>query len=368
MGIEQIVEQVVSQVLESHVPQLRQALVQRVLAELPAHLDEKSGPAGHSAQSLLKAVSDIHAGTNQKEVLRALLEGTSSFSARAALFVVKAGSATGWQGRGFGKGKDDEIKDFAFDGSGGLGSQAMQERIAAAGAASEVDASFTSHFGAPANDECIVLPLLLKDKVAALVYADGGTKKSEKIDQAALELLVTATGAWLEVVSLRKQVHKEAPEDSVPVVQSAVGAPSYSDPFAAHAPAYTSPAAPAVVEEAEVPVAAASAAAASASGSSVSVGGAEQLSPEDADTHRKAQRFARLLIDEIKLYNQAKVAEGRKHKDIYDRLKPDIEKSRSMYTKRYGSTSAASVDYFSAELVRSLAEDDSSLMGANFRR
>lgn len=365
MGIEQIVEQVVSQVLESHVPQLRQALVQRVLAELPADL-EKNSSDGHSAQSLLKAVLDIHGGTNQKEVLRALLEGTSSFSARSALFVVKAGSATGWQGRGFGKGKDDEIKDFGFDASAGLGSQAMQERIAAAGAASEVDANFTSHFGSPANGECTVLPLLLKDKVAALVYADGGTKKSEKIDQAALELLVTATGAWLEVVSLRKHVHKEAPEDSAPVAQSA-SAPAYSDPFASHAPAYASAAAPAVAEE-EAPVAAASAAAASASGSSVSVSNAEQLSPEDADTHRKAQRFARLLIDEIKLYNQAKVAEGRKHKDIYDRLKPDIEKSRAMYTKRYGSTAAASVDYFSAELVRSLAEDDSSLMGANFRR
>ena len=48
------------------------------------------------------------------------------------------------------------------------------------------------------------------------------------------------------------------------------------------------------------------------------------LSPEDADVHRKAQRFARLLVDEIKLYNQAKVAEGRKHKDLYDRMKDDI--------------------------------------------
>ena len=91
------------------------------------------------------------------------------------------------------------------------------------------------------------------------------------------------------------------------------------------------------------------------------------LSPEDADTHRKAQRFARLLVDEIKLYNQAKVAEGRKNKDLYDRLKEDIDKSRSTYTKRYGNT-VASADYFSSELVRSLAEDDDSLMGANFRR
>jgi hypothetical protein len=92
------------------------------------------------------------------------------------------------------------------------------------------------------------------------------------------------------------------------------------------------------------------------------------LSPEDADTHRKAQRFARLLVDEIKLYNQAKVAEGRRNKDLYDRLKEDIEKSRGTWQKRYGTTVAASADYFQTELVRSLAEDDLSVMGANFRR
>jgi hypothetical protein len=95
---------------------------------------------------------------------------------------------------------------------------------------------------------------------------------------------------------------------------------------------------------------------------------APALSEEDAETHRKAQRFARLLVDEIKLYNQAKVAEGRRNKDLYDRLKEDIEKSRSTYKKRYGNTVAAGTDYFQSELVRSLAEDDVSIMGANFRR
>jgi hypothetical protein len=92
------------------------------------------------------------------------------------------------------------------------------------------------------------------------------------------------------------------------------------------------------------------------------------LSAEDADVHRKAQRFARLLVDEIKLYNQAKVAEGRRNKDLYDRLKEDIDKSRGTFQKRYGSTVAASGDYFQNELVRSLAEDDLSIMGVNFRR
>jgi hypothetical protein len=92
------------------------------------------------------------------------------------------------------------------------------------------------------------------------------------------------------------------------------------------------------------------------------------MSAEDADTHRKAQRFARLLVDEIKLYNQAKVAEGRRSKDLYDRLKDDIEKSRSTYQKRYGNSVAAGADYFQKEVIRSLAEEDVSLMGANFRR
>jgi hypothetical protein len=91
-------------------------------------------------------------------------------------------------------------------------------------------------------------------------------------------------------------------------------------------------------------------------------------SGEDRETHGKAQRFARLLIDEIKLYNHAKVSEGRKHKDLYDRLKEDIEKSRSTYQKRYGNSAAGAADYFSQELIRSLAEDDVSLLGSNFRR
>jgi hypothetical protein len=119
---------------------------------------------------------------------------------------------------------------------------------------------------------------------------------------------------------------------------------------------------PAAVVEAEP--AAASAATAAAPALDAFAG----LTPEDADVHRKAQRFARLLVDEIKLYNQAKVAEGRKNKDLYDRLKEDIEKSRGTYQKRYGNTVAGGADYFSQELIRSLAEDDSSIMGANFRR
>jgi len=49
------------------------------------------------------------------------------------------------------------------------------------------------------------------------------------------------------------------------------------------------------------------------------------------------------------------------------RLKEVIEKSRITYQKRYGTTVAASGNYFQHEIIRSLAEDDLSIMGANFR-
>jgi hypothetical protein len=138
------------------------------------------------------------------------------------------------------------------------------------------------------------------------------------------------------------------------VVKAAAAAASagagFNDPFASHAPAFShaKAAVPVEVNESEAALAG--------------------LSPEDADAHRKAQRFARLLVDEIKLYNQAKMMEGRKNKDLYDRLKEDIDKSRSTYQKRYGNTAAASGDYFNQEVIRSLAEDDVSLLGSNFKR
>jgi hypothetical protein len=365
--VEHIIEQVVTQVLQGHLAHLREELVRRVLDELPSELGASSAPeAGADPVDLLRAVSTIHAGTTQKEILRALLDGVSHYCGRTALFVIKGGAASGWQGRGFED--NDAVKDFVLDTARGLPHRVLQERAAFSGQIIDMDPRFVDHFGGPADEQILMLPLALKDKVAALLYADCGLDAG-RLDSAALELLVISTSAWLELTSTRKQAPREGVgfADTVAPVASTQTVSSFSDPFAGHSPRHAAAAAAAPAYEpaevvAEPPVVAARAAGAAAGG------GAAALSPEDADTHRKAQRFARLLVDEIKLYNQAKVAEGRRNKDLYDRLKEDIEKSRSTYKKRYGNTVAATTDYFQAELVRSLAEDDVSIMGANFRR
>jgi hypothetical protein len=239
--------------------------------------------------------------------------------------------------------------------------------VATPGNIAEMGRRFVGQFSGPANEQVLVLPLTLKEKVAALVYADGGD--TGKLDSSALELLVIATSAWLEVVSLRKQA---AAREDVTMTSRVEPAPppvqtvsSFSDPFAGHAPMHVPASIPIPPEPAVVEMASTHAGAAAPAAAADPWAG---MSPEDADVHRKAQRFARLLVDEIKLYNQAKVAEGRRHKDLYDRLREDIDKSRGTFQKRYGNTAAASGEYFHNELVRSLAEDDISIMGSNFHR
>jgi hypothetical protein len=79
--------------------------------------------------------------------------------------------------------------------------------------------------------------------------------------------------------------------------------------------------------------------------------------------HEEAKRLARLLVSEIKLYNEEQVEEGRRNRDIYERLKDDIDRSRQMYDERVDPQILRSTDYFYQELVRILAAGDSKALG-----
>ena len=369
-GIEQIVAQVVSGTLEAHLPQLRDDLVRKVMKEVLPRAEGAGTTSSHDGfQHLLKSVTAVHAASTQRDILRTLLDNAVQHCGRVALFIVKGGSATGWQARAFAD--NDAVKDFGLDANAGLVARVLDGHTALSGKSKEMDHKFISQFGKPADDHSLLVPLMLRDKAAALLYADAGLDPDGHIDDAALELLVISTATWLEVVAQRKASPKETVTDSggerneAPVAKaSAAHAPAFNDPFAAHAPAYARAAAAGSAANGAVQSVEGSQGGISTDGANAFAG----MSPEEADSHRKAQRFARLLVDEIKLYNQAKMTEGRKNKDLYDRLQEDIDKSRATYNKRFGNTAAASGDYFNQEIIRSLAEDDVTLLGPNFKR
>ena len=396
--VEPIVERVVDKVFQTQLVQLRSEITRRVAEEIAS---QPSSAFSSTSADLARAIIEIQLGSSQKEILRALLDVCSRYAARVALFVVKGSTATGWQARGFAS--SEALKDYALDTKAAAVVRALTERVSIKVGDGEFDARFVEQFGTASNVR--VLPLLLKDKVAALVYADGGVE-DKALDTGALDVLVLATGSWLEVNSLRKQAHKDpaahAEPHEAPVKASmSPAAPAFSDPFASHVPAYAMAAAasshaPAPATEAsgvhyEAPAAMGQHAVVEVQTAVPEPPTAEPLavepvamgqvhveiapepaagppmSPEDEETHRKAKRFARLLVDEIKLYNKSKLAEGRANKNLYDLLQDPIDKSRATYQKRYGGTVAASGNYFEDEMKRSLAEDDLSVMGPNFR-
>jgi hypothetical protein len=84
----------------------------------------------------------------------------------------------------------------------------------------------------------------------------------------------------------------------------------------------------------------------------------------DEARHEEARRLARLLVSEIRLYNEEQVEEGRRRRDVYQRLRDDIERSRQMYEDRIDDRVRESTDYFQQELVRILGAGDAGALGS----
>lgn len=91
-----------------------------------------------------------------------------------------------------------------------------------------------------------------------------------------------------------------------------------------------------------------------------------EVSEEERPVHDRARRFARLLVSEIKLYNEQKVREGCDAGDLYSRLREDIDRSREMYDKRFAEQVGSRYDYFHQELINTLAGGDSSKLGEGY--
>jgi hypothetical protein len=86
--------------------------------------------------------------------------------------------------------------------------------------------------------------------------------------------------------------------------------------------------------------------------------------PKDTEAaHEEARRLARLLVSEIQLYNQEEVDAGRRNRDLYERLKDDIDRSRQLYDERVDAGVRERTDYFYQELVRQLGAGDAKALG-----
>ena len=76
-----------------------------------------------------------------------------------------------------------------------------------------------------------------------------------------------------------------------------------------------------------------------------------------------AKRTARLLVSEIRLFHEPAVHEGRRARNLMERLGPEIEVARKAYNDQVPVGVRSQSDFFHQELIRTLAGGDATLLG-----
>jgi hypothetical protein len=145
--------------------------------------------------------------------------------------------------------------------------------------------------------------------------------------------------------------------EAIEVVQPEPVVPAY-EPVPEPVAVIEEPATEPAVEPAAVAVEAAAAAAAPAKEFRV-----EDLPSEQQELHRRANRHAKVSMQDIYLLRPKDVQLGRQNKDICVRLRNDIEKARKEYVRRFGPILEHPVDYFHHWMVEVLGEGKPEALG-----
>lgn len=425
-------------------------------------------PANYSA--VRDAVNDISSQASQAEILKALVRHAGSFAPRGALFIVKSDHLIGWKvfGDEAAAGAEESVREvFLPLANDSILSAAIRNQSIESGAenAHRDDRQFLEKLNFGASQSALAIPLVVRGRGVAVLYADEGAD-GKTVQTEALETLVRVASLTVELLAAAKtppsrplssftpppaatrpaRQTESSFVSSTPMVESAAPAPSagrngnynYQAPVATDAEVETNQSQPAETDYQEtyenlsqIPAPSIAPSVNEAPAPPVEEPVSEQYSrietprvetineyassyqPYQSETeqprafetyqsqpaaetyqpqqpaatprfgdrnvelpinvpdderrlHNDARRFARLLVSEIKLYNEQKVKEGRQAGDLYDRLREAVDRSREMYDKRVSPQVAAKFDYFHYELVNTLAEGDERKLGADY--
>jgi hypothetical protein len=88
-----------------------------------------------------------------------------------------------------------------------------------------------------------------------------------------------------------------------------------------------------------------------------------RLPAEEQELHRRANRVAKVSMQDIKMLRPEQVRLGRESKDLCIRLRDDIEKAHKEYDRRFRPILDHPVDYFHHWMVQILADGDAQALG-----
>jgi len=306
----------------SQIDHLKQ-LDELVQFEVPAAIHQESDEAGTVA-SLHHTVKEIAGAANQLGLITSLLEGINVFCRRSALFLLREDKLVGWRGRGFsgksGEIGDEDIKKVFFSLSANtIFSKVLHTKTAYQGEplAEPDDFLIYNRFGGEKPREVFVLPFFVKGKPQAVIYTDSG--EDRPIRPREIEIVAMVGELSLDLLPLKQKILSRVK------TQEFIEGPEPADAT----PLPTPPPMQIPVPPLEL----------------------EKTEPPRRET--EANRYARVIISDIILYNQQMVDEGIKNKNLFATLKETLIQARDEYLRKYNDLTP-----FEEQLVKTLARGD----------
>jgi len=256
------------------------------------------------AEQLNQAVRRLRIAPDETELCATLGGVVERFASGAALFRI-SGPLVG-----------NERIEFTLSLAPALAA-AVESRdpLAAAATPGEVSAALVEFFGHSPDARVFLFPLEVRESVPALIYCWG------TVQVAAIELLAQVAGAVWSAIPVEPE---RAPASDLVTI-------------AAAAPAQQS-----------------------------SVSRWDAMPEAERQMHLRAQRFARVQAAEMRLYHADLVQTGRTQRNLYELLRQPIDAARATFQAQFFVNCPSMVDYLHLELTRTLANDDTDLLGSSY--
>jgi chemotaxis protein histidine kinase CheA len=307
--------------------ELSQSRVERELAQARAAFEaerdleaRRTAAPARTTSGLLDAVRGIDAAASLSDALAAAVRGAAQEAPRTALFIVSGTELREWPVPGVPTVRAGLIRADGPE-AGVLGEVVRRHEPMATGCNGGPAApAFAS---LPPGRAALAVPFVLGGQPVAVLYADEGVEGE-------------APPGWQETVQVLGR-HASACVAYLTAVRTAQAMQLMSG-----APGTGAGAVRAGIE---------------------GVPASEPGRDSEQDEAQGARRYARLLVSEIKLYNENQVRMGRERRDLMQRLKPEIDRARRLYDERIAPSIRSRDVYFQQELVQTLAGGDQSLLG-----
>jgi hypothetical protein len=292
------------------------AILEERLTDLDSRIREHQERRRREAfDRLSQAARRLRQFESEEQWSRALVEATEGLCQRSILFAVNRQKLELRAARGVNRPEPENgpaPEPLAIASAPAFaGVVDTKDTVVALRTRGELSEPIVNLVGDAPDRRATLFPLLTRDRVAAVLYADSdGTP----LETSALELLTTLAGAILE----------SAPKSGkLLTIFGAPPPPERPTTWAA-------------------------------------------LNKGEQDLHLRAQRFARVQVAEMRLYKSQAVKNGRLGADLYSYLKYEIDAGREAFRRDFLSATPSMVDYFHLELVQTLANDDAALLGKEY--